>query len=692
MEELKKLLLNILFKKEIKVKNKSIIIILLLVSSINACSAKNISKDTLNEKLISQIIAGCMQVHVRQKKLTPVLAEQTLSNYVNSLDYGKTFFLQQDVDAIFSNKINFSKSYSKQQWPLITNSFNLFLNRIDEQFTNALNYLNNPELKLDKEREIYSDPKKRGFPKSKKDAKKFLENAIQYQLAYLIAIGEPFTGAVVKVVKRRERLTKKFHDLSHERRVGIFVNAFCNALDPHSNYLSRDDLEDFQINMSLSLEGVGALLGYEEGITAIQSLTPGGPAEKSGLLKPKDKIVAVAQGTNGNFVDIIDMDLRDVVKLIRGKKGTIVNLKIVRPSDKGIEKKIISITRDKVNLEDHAAKMEYVDIIKTNEAGKIKNMRIAVIDLPSFYVDTKPKTFFQKPGRSAVSDMKDLLKKCADDNVDGVILDLQRNGGGALDEAVDVAGLFLTKGNIVIATDRRKHKMVLADTDSDLNFKGPLIITTSPITASGAEIVAGALKDYNRALIVGAEHSYGKGTIQQVVPLSDKLGALKLTIGEYFIADGKPTQISGVEADIVLPSALSALEIGEKFTPNPLPSRKLESSLTDLKKAGESPEGWEKVTKNTVSNLFILSQQRVVENNAFKEIYKTIAKFEEQKKKEIITIASLLENVNADTDKTNKIDIVTNASDRPLTNDVVVSEALNIMTDWLDGVKPVKQK
>jgi len=677
------------------VKNKTIISTLLLLFFINSCSAGNIKKDTLNENLISQIIAGCLQVHVRQKALTPELSEQTLSNFVGSLDYGRMFFLQPDVDEIFANKIKFPKAYSEQEWPLITNTFNVFLNRVDEQFTNALNYLNNPELKLDKEREIYSDPKKRGFPKNKKEAKKVLENAIQYQLAYLIAIGEPFTGAVNKVIKRRERLTKQFHDLSHERRVAIFVNAFCSALDPHSNYLSRDDLEDFQINMSLSLEGIGALLGYEEGITEIKSLTPGGPAEKSGLLKPDDKIVAVAQGDDGKFVDIIDMDLRDVVKLIRGKKGTVVKLKIVRNSDKGIQRKVISITRDKVNLEDQAAKMEYVDIVNTNKTGNIKKLRIAVIDLPSFYVDTKPKTFFQKPGRSAVSDMRDLLEKCNKDNVDGVILDLQRNGGGALDEAVDVAGLFLSKGNIVIATDRRKRKMVLADTNSELDFKGPLIITTSPITASGAEIVAGALKDYNRALIVGAEHSYGKGSIQQVVPLSDKLGALKITIGEYFIADGKPTQIKGVESDIILPSALSALEIGEKFMPNPLPSRTLESSLTNLKKAGESSKGWQRVTENTISNLMTLSQQRIGENNAFKEINDAIKKFEEQKEKETITISSLLENVNADTNKTDiinkKVDL-TKPYDRPLTNDVVVSEALNIMVDWLTDTKPEKRK
>jgi len=227
---------------------------MLLMTSINACSAKNIAKnDELNENLVSQIMSGCMQIHVKQKSLTPALAQQTISNFVDALDYGRLFFLQPDVDDIFANKIKFPEFYSEQQWPMISNSFNIFLTRVDEQFTNAIKYLNNPELKLDKEREIYSNPKKRGFPKNKKDAKKILENTLQYQLAYLVAIGEPLTGAVVKVIKRRENLTKKYHNLSREKKVATFVNAFCGALDPHSNYLSRDDMEDFEINMSLSL-------------------------------------------------------------------------------------------------------------------------------------------------------------------------------------------------------------------------------------------------------------------------------------------------------------------------------------------------------------------------------------------------------------------------------------------------------
>ncbi len=267
-----------------------------------------------------------------------------------------------------------------------------------------------PGIKLEKEREVYVDPKKRGFPKSKGDAKKFLEDSLQYQLAYLVSIGEPLSNAVDKIIKRRKRTTKRFYDLNYKRRLGLFMNSFCNAVDPHSAYFSSDDVEDFEINMSLSLEGIGARLGYEEGLTKIISLTPGGPADKSGLLKRNDKIIGVAQGENKEFVDIIDMDLRDVVKLIRGKKGTVVNLKLVRKKSGKTERKIVSITRDKVELEDEAAQMEFINITHTNSSENIRKLKFAVIDLPSFYIDHDSKTLFSSPTRSAVSDVKELLK------------------------------------------------------------------------------------------------------------------------------------------------------------------------------------------------------------------------------------------------------------------------------------------
>ncbi len=653
-------------------------------------AAKKIIPDKtgLNESIISELMAGCFYFHVNKKGLTEDVAALTLSNYIDGLDYNRVFFLQKDVDEIYNKATNFNKYYADGNWAFITNVYESFLARVDEQLTNALEYLEKPGLKLEKEREVFVDPKKRGFPKTEQEAKKFLEDSLQYQLAYLVSIGEPFTNAVDKIIKRRIRSTKRFHDLNYERRLGIFMNSFCNAVDPHSAYFSSDDVEDFEINMSLSLEGIGARLGYEEGLTKIISLTPGGPAEKSGLLKRNDKIIGVAQGDNEDFVDIIDMDLRDVVKLIRGKKGTVVKLKLVRKGGGKTERKVVSITRDKVELEDEAARLEFINVTHTNSSENVRKLKIAVIDLPSFYVDHDSKTFFSEPARSAVSDVRKLLKQCETSNVDGVILDLQRNGGGALEEAVDVVGLFLAKGNIVVATDSRNDVSILDDTDSDIVYKGPLIVTISRLTASGGEIVAAALQDYKRAIIVGSNHTYGKGTIQRVIPLSKDIGALKVTIGEYFLSSGRSPQNDGVSADIELPSELSALELGEKYQPGALVSRTIKPTLSQDRKIGTGPDvpnGWKKVKDSDIKLLANLSSNRVCNSKKFKEIEKNINKIYEDREREKITISYLLDQIS-----TNSVDDLENGVDpsrRSITNDVVILEAVQILSDWIDPPK-----
>ncbi len=651
--------------------------------NINKAAAKVSSgKNGLDESIISELMAGCFYFHVNKKVLTPAISALTVSNYIDGLDYSRLYFLQKDADEIYIKATNFNKYYIDGNWSFVTNVYETLLARADEQLTNALEYLNNPKLKLEKEREIFIDPKKRGFPKNKKEAKKYLEDSLQHQLAYLVLIDEPLSNAVEKVIKRRERATKRYHDLNYKRRIGLFMNSFCSAVDPHSAYFSRDDVDDFEINMSLSLEGIGARLGYEEGFTKIMSLTPGGPAEKSGLLKRNDKIIGVAQGDKGKFVDIIDMDLRDVVKLIRGKKGTIVKLKLVRKKAEKTERKIISITRDKVELEDESAQMDFINVTHTNSFEKIRKMKFAVIDLPSFYVDHNSGTLFSEPTRSAVSDVRKLLKQCETSNVDGVILDLQRNGGGALDEAVDVAGLFLAKGNVVVATDNKRDVSILDDNDSEINFKGPMIVTVSRATASGAEIVAGALQDYKRAIIVGGDHTYGKGTIQRVIPLSKDIGALKVTIGEYFISSGRSPQNDGVVADIELPSELSALELGEKYRPAALVSRTIKSMLSSDDRVGVGFGGWNKIINNDIKLLTKLSNNRVNKSKKFTNIKKNIKKINEDKAREKITISYILDQAN--TNKVNDIEVQTDYYRHSITNDVIILEAVQIMADWIE--------
>ena len=653
---------------------------LFCIAVMTAARSYSTVSDGLQSKHISQLMALALQKHVSKNTLTPEIGATTLSNYINMLDSVKVFFLEPDIKAFYGRKALFPLYFKNSDWNFVTNTYSLFLGRVHQQYTNAVLYLSSTNFVLDMDRTVDIDTKDRSFCATPQEARIYLEDILQYQVAYLVSVGEPVSNAVQKVIKRRERLLKRYTDIDAQQQFTLFVNAFCLALDPHTAYLSPDDMEDFEIGMALSLEGIGALLGQEEGITVIKSLTPGGPSEKSGLLKPGDKIIAVAQDSDGEFVDIIDMDLRDVVKKIRGKKDSVVRLKLVRKAGSGTERKEISLTRDKVELEDQAPRLEYVNSIRTNN-NSVYSFKIAVIDLPSFYLDPNSKQLFGEYSRSAVSDVTRLLKNCQTAQVDGVILDLQRNGGGLLDEAVYTAGLFLKKGNIVLARDRNRFIKVLPDTNPEINYSGPLIITTSRATASGAEIVAGALKDYRRALIVGGDHTYGKGTIQQVIPLSENLGALKITSGEYYIASGRSPQNEGVLSDIEIPSAFSAFDIGEHYQANALPSRTVSSMLSSSEKIGVSDNGWSPLTDEQVSHLKSITETRLESSKAFIDITNSIDKIKKDREKSALSIADLFQN-----SQTNNLDdVIDNAQlTRPaITNNMLVMEAVQIMTDWL---------
>jgi carboxyl-terminal processing protease len=661
------------------------IVVLCLVCSVAPVGVDGSNGTALTERHLSELAALCLQLHVSRNELTPSIAAATLTNLVESLDYGKVFFVQSDVDRIYASRVKFPEAFTSRRWPFVKDALDLFALRVCEQLTNSLEYLSDPQFQLEREREVISDPKKRGFPADAAEAHKYLEDTLQYQVGYLVAIGEPLTSAVEKVQSRRERLTRRFLELDESKKLAIFVNAFCRALDPHTAYFTQDDMEDFQINMSLKLEGIGAVLTSEEGVTQIRSLTPGGPAEKSGLVKSGDKIFGVAQGTNSSYVDIYDMDLRDVVRLIRGTKGTVVRLKLVRKAPKGAERLDVALTREEVKLEDQAAQLAFMDLVRTNHSGTITPLRIGVIDLPSFYVDTQSGRHGTTYDRSAVADIRRLLNLCETADVDGVVLDLQRNGGGALDEAVDVAGLFMKRASVVITRDRRGGDSVLEDSNKAVEYTGPVALTVSRATASGAEIVAGALKAYDRALIVGNDHTFGKGTVQQVIPLPSGLGALKVTMGEYFIADGTSPQHEGVTPHIEVLSDFAGLEVGERYDPNALPARQVENRLSGDRRIGAEADCWTRVPPQTVAWLSALSAARVAHSESFDKLRENLAKLEEERSRASITIAELLENV-----ETNAVDEA-ELEDRPeplrapLTNDTVVLEAVQILADMLAG-------
>jgi carboxyl-terminal processing protease len=388
---------------------------------------------------------------------------------------------------------------------------------------------------------------------------------------------------IEKIISRRyARIQRFLKEYEPDDVLQVYLTALAHVYDPHSDYMGRAQLENFSIGMKLSLFGIGALLRSEDGYCKIQELIPEGPAEKSKKIKPNDKIIAVAQGDT-EPVEVVDWKLDKVVELIRGAKGTEVRLTIL-PADATdpSQRRVIRLIRDEIKLEEQAAKAKIIDLPGTPPT------RLGVIDLPSFYSElpSKDKT---NALRSTTTDVRLLLDKLKQEKVSGLILDLRRNGGGALDEAIKLTGLFIRKGPVVQVRDPDGTITVEEDPDPEVVYEGPLAVLTSRFSASASEILAGALQDYGRALIVGDSSTHGKGTVQQLLQLKPIFaqfglrldhdpGALKYTIRMFFLPKGASTQMTGVVPDLVLPSVNNYAEVGEGSLPNALPAAKVESA------------------------------------------------------------------------------------------------------------------
>jgi len=361
--------------------------------------------------------------------------------------------------------------------------------------------------------------------------------------------------------------------------VKTFLSALAQTYDPHSDYLSQSDLENFMISMRLLLVGVGAVLSSEDGYAKVKEIVPGGPADRDGRLKVGDRIAAVAQG-DGELEDVVDMKLDKVVEKIRGKKNTFVRLLVV-PADATdpSKRQVINIRRDEVSLKEQRAKAEVIET--KNPEGK--TVRLGWITLPSFYAEMGDKADPEKK-TSTTKDVAALLKRLKQEGIQGLVMDLRRDGGGSLEEAIDLTGLFIDNGPVVQAKDSNGKISISRDKNATATYDGPMIVLTNRLSASASEIFAGALQDYGRALIVGDEQTFGKGTVQtmfevgRIMPMFSLLGgdsapgagAVKFTLQKFYRVSGESTQLEGVKSDIVLPSLTDNPEIGEKSFTNPL--------------------------------------------------------------------------------------------------------------------------
>ncbi|QDK36917.1 S41 family peptidase [Bdellovibrio sp. NC01] len=601
----------------------------LAISSIAAAQLK----DGLECRYLTVIEQGFLANHVKYSNRDAELATRVTEQYLKRLDPSKIYLTQTDVDAIKKSMTNVFDKTKNRDCSFLEEAQKLVLERVKDRDAFAKKYLDK-SFKFDSTTEFSFDPDKKPWPKNGDEANEYLKKYIQFQIGNYLATDMKLDEAKKNVIKNYDRAVKRTQETTEDDLFSGYLDSFARALDPHSSFFSRDVLEDFEIQMRLSLEGIGATLSSQDGFTVVEQLVPGGAAAKSGLIEPQDKIIAVGQ-EKGAMENVIDMDLKDVVKKIRGNKGTKVRLTILRKSGDSKKRFDVTLTREKVNLEDEAASINYIDKEINGQKKKI-----GVINFPSFYADSR------RGGRSSAADMKKLIKEANDKKVDGLVLDLSNNGGGSLEDAVKIAGLFFKEGNVVKQSSKNEGRAeaALRDTDPTVDWAGPLVVLTSRISASASEIVSGTLQDYKRGVIVGGDHTYGKGSVQSVLPIPNNLGAIKVTVGMFFVPSGKSTQHRGVDADVVLPGPFSTDDIGEKYMDYSLPPKTIEAFISPEAYVKEGPGAWKELKPEWLKQLSERSTDRVAKNDEFKKIVDELNKAKARGK--VIRVSEVLKDKN----------------------------------------------
>ncbi len=514
--------------------------------------------------------------HYKDFNIDNSLSDQILSSYIEALDPNRSYFYQKDIDSFQIFRFKLDDAISKTELSPPFQMFRLYQARVDERVLFALDQLKT-KFDFEVDEELIIDRSELDWANSNHELNEIWRKRVKNDVLTLKLADKKPAEIKETLEKRYKGIAKRSEQIDAEDVYQLFINAFASTLEPHTNYLSPRTSENFEIRMSLSLEGIGALLRTDGEYTVVEKVIPGGPAELSDLLHSSDRIVGIAQQDERTFKDVVGWRLEEVVQLIRGAKGTDVKLQIL-PGDEGQAAKIkeIKITRDKIKLEEQAAKSEVIKIEEDNQEYKI-----GIVDVPTFYIDFAAYQRGEKDYRSTTRDVDKLLTDLKSEKIDALILDLRGNGGGSLTEATQLMGLFIDEGPIVQVQDSSGHIEVHRDRDNNISYYGPLVVLVDRYSASASEILASAIQDYHRGIVVG-ETTFGKGTVQQLVDLNNfsssndvKLGQLKATIAQYFRIDGGSTQHQGVIPDIDFKTIFQDEEHGERALKNALPASEI---------------------------------------------------------------------------------------------------------------------
>ena len=503
--------------------------------------------------------------HYNKPPLDDARSAKIYDSYIKLLDPARSYFMASDIAEFEPLRLKFDDFLKEGQLEPGFAIYQRHLQRLIERIEYALTLLEDVDgidFSVDESLEI--DRETASWARNRAELDDLWRKRVKDEVLRLKIAGKEPAAIQELLTKRYQNQLARLKQTRSEDIFQTYINAFAQTYDPHTSYLSPDNAENFDINMSLSLEGIGAVLQSDNEMVKIVRLVPAGPAEKSKQLVPADRIVGVAQG-NAEMVDVIGWRLDEVVKLIRGPKGSKVRLEIIPASNAPNDQtsRVVTLTREAVKLEEQAAKKS---VLQLEHDGR--DYKLGIIEIPAFYLDFKAYRAGDPNYKSTTRDVKKLLAELKEEKVDGIVIDLRNNGGGSLQEATELTGLFIEQGPTVLVRNSDGRVDVLADENAGTHYTGPMAVLVNRLSASASEIFAGAMQDYHRALIIGVQ-TFGKGTVQSIQPLNH--GELKLTLAKFYRVSGQSTQHQGVVPDILYPSDVDTDEIGESALPEAMP-------------------------------------------------------------------------------------------------------------------------
>jgi carboxyl-terminal processing protease len=652
-----------------------------------AASAAVSPKPGANDRHIAMAVRRHLErehfLHQRQP-IDDAMARRWFENFLESLDPMKAYLLQSDVDAFAQKRDALDDLVKRGDVSFAYEVFDRFLQRVDSRVP-LIERLIATKHDFAQDESVVVDRKATTWAKTEAEAEDLWRRRIKLDLLREKMEKTPPEEIQDKLLRRYRSFAKRMHQMTADELLEVYLSSLTSSFDPHTSFMSPGTLENFEIGMKLELDGIGAQLKGEDGYTTIVELTPGGAADKDGRLKAKDRVVGVGQGAEGDIVDTVDMNLNEVVKMIRGKRGTVVRLKVIPVGETA--PKVYDITRAKIELKDAEARGE---VIEHGTKPDGKPWRIGFINLPSFYMDMAGAQQGQADFKSSTRDTKRLLDDFRRQGVDCVVLDLRGNGGGSLPEAIKLTGLFIDRGPVVQIKDADKQVRPYDDVDAGTAWDGPLVVLTSKFSASASEILAGAIQDYRRGLIVGDEATHGKGTVQSLLDLgrqlfqrfdnAPSLGAIKITMQQFYRPSGASTQLEGVKSDVVLPSLTTHLPVGERDLDHALPFDKVPAAAY---------QSTANVSDAIVEQLRRRSAERVGADEKFADLAADVARYNRRKDEKTVSLLESEyerqwnEGKAAEDEEEKKLEEMESQKRPVVRRDYYLDEVLDVTIDYL---------